>query len=129
MLYLLDTTVLVDYLRGAPAADRVDALLDRGDLACTTGVNVEEIARGLHPDETEAAHALIRGLIVVPIGAEEGWQAGTWRRQFATSGITLSQSDCLVAAGALAVGATLATGNHRHFPMDEVRVEHWPPGS
>ena len=35
MLVLLDTTVLIDYLRGKPAVERVDALLARGDTPCT----------------------------------------------------------------------------------------------
>ena len=29
---------------------------------------------------------------------------------------------------AVGVGANLATGNPRHFPMVEVTVEHWPTG-
>jgi hypothetical protein len=54
--------------------------------------------------------------------------AGRWRRDFAAKGVTLSQADCLVAAAALSVGATLATGNPRDFPMRELAVEEWPAG-
>lgn len=128
MLLLLDSTILIDYLRGRPVADRVDALEDTGDVPCTTGINVEELARGLKPSEIGAAEALFTGLDVLVIGRVEGWQAGAWRRDHAARGVTLSQADCLVAAAALAHGATLATGNPRHFPMNEVRVEHWPVG-
>jgi hypothetical protein len=28
----------------------------------------------------------------------------------------------------MAVGARLATGNPKHFPMPELEVEHWPVG-
>jgi len=80
-MLLLDSTVLIAYLRGRPAADRVDALLSAGETLVTTGINVEEIARGLHPDEEEGARRLIAGLGLVPVGAEEGWLAGTWRRE------------------------------------------------
>lgn len=58
----------------------------------------------------------------------EGWQAGEWRGEFARSGTTLSQADCLVAAAALTAGGRLATGNPKDFPMAELRVEHWPVG-
>lgn len=128
MRYLLDTTVLVDYLRDRPVANRVDALLDSGETLCSSAVNVEEVVRGLRSGEESAARQLMTGLLILPLGAEEGWRAGHWRRQYASRGITLSQPDCLVAAVAVAAGATLATGNPRHFPMEGVRVEEWPVG-
>jgi predicted nucleic acid-binding protein len=34
----------------------------------------------------------------------------------------------LIAAAALEVGVTLATGNPKDFPMEELEVEHWPVG-
>ena len=126
MIVLLDTTVLIDYLRGRPVAERVDAVLDRGDIAATTGINVEEVVRGLRPGEAEAASALFDGLVILPIGAEEGWQAGAWRRQYAAEGVALAQADCLIAAAAVNVGAALATANVRDFPMPGLHLEHWP---
>jgi predicted nucleic acid-binding protein len=127
-LFSLDTTVLIDHLRGAPAGDRVDDLLDRGDLACTTAINVEEVVRGLRNRELKSASSLIEGLIVIPLQKDEGWQAGVWRRDFAARGITLSQADCLIAAAALSAEAALVTGNPKDFPMKEILVEHWPVG-
>ena len=128
VLVLLDTTVLIDYLRGRPAVARVDALLDRGDPLCTTPINVEEVVRGLRSAETPAVDNLFDGLRVVPIGLAEGRRAGEWRRRFAARGTTLSQADCLIAAAAYSTAAVLATGNPRHFPMTELAVEHWPVG-
>ena len=126
MHVLLDTTVLIDYLRGRPAVDRVNTLLARGDTLCTSAINVEEIIRGLREPETEAVGMLFDGLRIVPIRRDEGRQAGEWRRQFAAQGTTLSQADCLIAAAARTAAAVLATGNPRHFPMRGVEVEHWP---
>ena len=48
---VLDSTVLIDYFRGCPAAQRVDALIDARQVLATTSINVEEIARGLKPGE------------------------------------------------------------------------------
>jgi len=129
LLVLLDTTVLIDFLRGSPVGDRVADLRPRGDRACTSAINVEELARGLLPSEYGRASELLRGLRVLAIGAAEGWQAGTWRREHAAQGVTLSQADCLIAAAALSSGAVLATGNPRHFPMHGLAVEEWPVGS
>jgi predicted nucleic acid-binding protein len=128
VLYLLDTTVLIDYLRGAPGSERLEDVVERGDVACTTAINVEEIARGVRPKDRESATTLIQGLVVIPLGADEGWRAGVWRRKFAAKGKTLSQADCLVAAAALSADAVLATGNPRDFPMKEITIEHWAVG-
>jgi len=122
---LLDSTVLIAYLRGRPAADRVDALLSAGETLVTTGINVEEIARGLHPDEEEGARRLIAGLGLVPVGAEEGWLAGTWRREAARKGRSLTQADCLIAAAAVVSTARLATGNPKDFAHTSAEVEDW----
>jgi predicted nucleic acid-binding protein len=124
---LLDTTVLIDLLRGRPRASaRVLELWRAGDSVHTCAINVEEIARGLRPPEREPARRLIAGLQVVPLGEAEGWQAGEWRH--AARGHTLAQADCLIAAAALAIGARLATGNPKDFPLRELTVDHWAAG-
>ena len=128
MRVVLDTTVLIDYLRGRAVVDRMTMLRRRGGVALTTAINVEEVVRGLRPDEEAAAGVLFDGLGIVPLGRSEGRQAGQWRRSFARRGVTLSQADCLIAAAAHAVAAVLATGNPAHFPMSDVTLEHWPVG-
>lgn len=91
-------------------------------------VNVEEVVRGLRAGEERSLERLLSGLRTAPLGRTEGELAGRWRRAFTAMGVTLSQSDCLVAAAAAGVGARLATGNPKHFPMPELPVDHWPVG-
>jgi predicted nucleic acid-binding protein len=127
---LLDTTVLIDALRGRPATvERLGALRQHGEIPFTTPINVEEIHRGLRRTERAAAIRLFDGLRIAPIGRLQGVQAGDWRRDHASTGITLAQADCMIAAVAVAIGVPLATGNPKHFPMRELRVEHWPAGA
>lgn len=127
---LLDTTVLIDALRGRPGTrERLARIRRDGDLPFTCAINVEEVFRGLRPSETEAAGALFLGLRLAPLRLEEGERAGTWRRDFAERGVTLAQADCLVAAAAVGVSARLATADVRHFPMPELAVEEWPSGA
>jgi len=128
LILVLDSTVLIDYLRGRPAADRLDAHLRGGDTVATTAINVEEVVRGLRVREQTAAESLFGGLVVLAIGRPEGWRAGAWRRDFAVQGVTLSQADCLIAAATYSAGARLATGNPRDFPMSGLAVEFWPVG-
>lgn len=128
MLRILDSTVLIDFLRGRPAVARVARLRDSSDVPATTSINVEEIVRGLRPAEVDIARRLFDGLVVLPIDGEIAWQAGTWRRSFAARGVTLYQADCLIAATARKHHAALMTGNPKDFPMDDIAVEHWPVG-
>lgn len=117
-------------LRGrAGALDRLGALRRQGDTPYVCAVNVEEVARGIRAGDAESAQRLLAGLREAPLGPDEGWQAGAWRRQFAARGRTLAQSDCLIAAAARSVGARLATGNAKDFPMPDLVVEHWPVGA
>jgi predicted nucleic acid-binding protein len=126
---LLDTTVLIDLLRGRPGAiERLRRMRALGDVPCVCAVSSEEVARGLRAREEPGAEQLLSGLRSVSLGAADGWIAGAWRRRYGARGRTLAQADCLIAAAALAVGGRLATGNPKDFPMGELDVEHWPVG-
>ncbi len=125
---LVDTTVLIDALRGRDAAERLRRLRGEGPPPYICAINVEEVWRGARAGEEKAVGRLLGALRIAPLGRAQGERAGRWRAQFAASGTTLGQADCLIAAAALGVGARLATGNPRDFPMAEVEVEHWPVG-
>ncbi|MGH9189143.1 MAG: type II toxin-antitoxin system VapC family toxin [Acidimicrobiales bacterium] len=126
-MLVLDSTVLIDYLRGQGVADRVDSALEAGETLATTSINVEEIVRGLRSGEEAAARLLFGGLVVLDIGRREGWLAGEWRRAAVSKGTTLSQADCLIAATVWTAGARLATANVSDFAPTPVAVEEWPP--
>lgn len=126
---LLDSTVLIDALRGRPAAGRLARLRRTGTEPWVCAISVEEIWRGLRPEEEAVARRLFTGLRVAPLQAAEGIRAGTWRRHYAERGHTLHQADCLIAAAAVGIGAGLATANIDDFPMPDLTVEHWPAGA
>jgi hypothetical protein len=125
---LLDSTVLIDALRGRPAATRIRELRVVGHVPWTCAINIEEIVRGAFAHEEEAVSRFIGALRLAPIGRKEAERAGRWRRRYADRGVTLSQSDCLIAAAAVGAGLPVATGNPKRFPMDEVEIQHWPVG-
>jgi predicted nucleic acid-binding protein len=125
---LLDSTVLIDALRGREAATRVAGLRRVGTEPWVCAISVEEIWRGVRSNEEPVVRRLFNGLRVAPLGVAEGIRAGGWRRAFAERGVTLHQADCLIAAAALGVGAALATANVDDFPMPELTVEDWPSG-
>ena len=128
MPILLDTSVVIDALRDRPAAARLRALLAADEIPYICAITADEVHRGLRPGEVGRAAAMLAGFRPVPLGTMEGALSGTWRREFAKRGVTLQQSDCLIAAASVAVGATIATGNPKDFPMEGVTVAHWPVG-
>lgn len=129
MLRVLDSTVLIDFLRGRPAVERVRGLRAVGDVPATTAVNIEEVVRGIREAESPIVDRLFQGLVVLPVDRVAGQQAGEWRREFAARGVTLWQADCLIAATAFVNGAQLVTGNPKDFPMAGLSIEHWPVGA
>jgi predicted nucleic acid-binding protein len=127
---LLDTSVLIDALRGRGAGERLRGLRRSGaSTPWISAINVEELYRGVREAEEPALGRFLGGFRLAPLGREEAELAGRWRRDFARRGVTLGQADCLIAAAAAGIGATLATGNPKHFPMDGLVVDHWPAGA
>ena len=118
--------MLIDALRGKQAASTLRSLRRQGAELWVCVVSIEEIWRGLRPGEESVTRQLFQGLRLAPLGRSEGIQAGTWRREFQERGVTLHQADCMIAAAAEAIRATLATANVADFPMREVHVEYWP---
>ncbi|MCL1693953.1 MAG: PIN domain-containing protein [Actinomycetia bacterium] len=125
---ILDSTVLIDALRGYPAADRIRSMRRSKVQFWVSPISIEEIWRGLRPAEQTRAARLIDALRLAPIDRRVAKTAGSWRRDYAISGSSLHQADCLIASSAKYIGARLATGNPSDFPMDEIIVEHWPVG-
>ena len=126
---MLDSTVLIDALRGRPAAQRLRTLRRTGVEPWACVISVEEIWRGLRPEEEPGARRLFNGLRIAPLGVAEGMRAGAWRREFASRGVTLHQADCLIAAATVGIGATLATANLADYPMARLLIMPWPVGA
>ena len=126
---MLDSTVLIDALRGRPAAQRLRTLRRTGVEPWACVISVEEIWRGLRPGEEPGARRLFNGLRIAPLGVAEGIRAGAWRREFASRGVTLHQADCLIAAATVGIGATLATANVADYPMARLLLMPWPVGT
>ena len=91
MLVLLDSTVLIDYLRGRPAVDRIRHMVAARDTLTTSALNVEEIVRGMRPSEASIVDRLLSGLIVVPVDEAVARLSGQWRSEYAARGVTLHQ--------------------------------------
>lgn len=113
-MILLDTTVLIDVLRGhRPALDYLRSL-DAPPIC--SEVSRVEVLRGLRARERDTGEALMRAIGWVALDESIARRAGalgrTWRRSHA-----LATVDLVIGATTLELGAELATSNQRHFPM------------
>ena len=124
MRVLLDSTFLIDYLRGDPAAlRRWRELFAAGAEPMLNDVVVCEVRAGLAPLDERAFAALVEPTVFIQSGPESALQAGRWRQHARARGATLALGDALIAAGAHALGASVLTRNLRDFAVTPVRVE------
>ena len=112
---LLDTDVLVDFLRGrSKAVAFVNAHSVRIILS---SIVVAELYAGVKGDAEQAALENFVSLFrVVPVSAEIAKAGGLYKRDYGKShGVGLA--DAILAATAEAANAELKTLNTKHYPM------------
>lgn len=122
--YLLDTSVIISYLRDTPhIAERIDNL--KGMLSSSYICMAElweGVMRSTNPDKTGAAIAdFFHGLDDV-YGVDEvvAQQFGSIRARLKRQGNVIEDLDILIAATCATYNLTLVTSNPKHFQ----RVEH-----
>ena len=121
--YLFDTTVPISYTRRRPGViELVERLLDEDNQVGICAIGIAEFYSNVRPHEVEQAERLIARLDYFDITAEMAVAAGVFRYQYARRGTTLTATDTITAAVAIATDATLVTANVRHFPMPEIHL-------
>ena len=123
MRLVLDSTFLIDHLKGEAAAiARLAAIFESGDEPIVNDVVVAEVRTGLFSFEEPVLRRLLEPMEFVQPGPDWALLAGRWRREARERGATLSLPDALVAAAADTVGAAVLTRNVRDFALTPVRV-------
>lgn len=120
---LIDSDVLIDYVRGIPATiTHLQQLQASGAILCTCDVVIAEVEAGLNPVQSASARQLVDELVLLGRGAVAARMAGRWRYDYARKGVGLSTPDTLIAATAVSHAASLLTRNLSHYPMPELSV-------
>ena len=112
---LIDTDVLVDFLRGHRKA--VTFVNARSGRIILSSIVVAELYAGVKGDAEQAVlEDFISVFRIVPVSAEIAKAGGLYKRDYGEShGVGLA--DAILAATADAEKAALKTLNTRHYPM------------
>jgi predicted nucleic acid-binding protein len=112
---LVDTDVLVDFLRGHKKA--TSFITEHADHIVLSAISVAELYAGVKgEDELAILSDFVSLFRVVPVSAEIAKVAGLYKRDYDRShGIGLA--DAVVAATSDVENAELKTLNVRHYPM------------
>jgi predicted nucleic acid-binding protein len=122
--YLLDTTVIIDHLRGIEKASRfLEKIGLKGDTAGCCCINIAEVYSGMLEKEKEKTDIFINSLFFYEITRNISKTAGRLRQKHAKKGITLSTADAIIGAAALIYDLTLATKNIKHYPFPDIKIK------
>jgi len=117
MTALIDTSVLIDYLRGhEPAAAVLERRREAGALHASEITRLELLA-GMRRGEERATRLLLSTIVWHEVDAEVAEKAGALGRDWLRSHRGIDAADLAIAATAVLVEAELLTMNVRHFPM------------
>lgn len=117
---LIDSTVVIDHLRGRSAATEVvDRATDLGETLAASEIVRFEVLSGVREAELEGTEHFLRTLSWVVVDARISRLAGWLSRRFRPSHAGIGAPDYLIAATALVLDVELLTTNVKHFPMLE----------
>ncbi len=112
---LVDTDVMIDYLRGYEKA--VTLVKQHADQIALSAIVVAELYAGVKGSEEQTTiDDLITLFPVIPVSAEIARAGGLFKRDFFKSHGT-GLADAIMAATAQSRNAQLTTLNVRHYPM------------
>ena len=112
---LIDTDVLIDYLRDYPAAvSYIEAQQERFLISVVT---VAELYAGVREGEERARlEQFLRAFEIIPLDLRLAVQGGLYRRDYGKSH-NVGLADALIAASPSQRQVPLVTLNRKHFPM------------
>lgn len=114
-MFIADTDVLIDFLRGTGEAERISIELGTGRL-CTTAVTAFELWAGAKsPPQVAVVETLLGAVAILPLDVSAARRAGEVRRELERTGTTIGMADSIIAGIALDHGAILITRNRRHY--------------
>ena len=114
-VFIADTDVLVDFLKGVGEAERIRIELQTGRL-CTTTIAAFELWAGAGSHQQIAAvETLLGALSILPLDLSSARRAGEIQRDLARRGAGIGMADSLISGICLEHEAILLTRNQEHY--------------
>jgi tRNA(fMet)-specific endonuclease VapC len=128
MMILVDSTVLIDFLRGKQKA--IHAIQKEEVVLYTTEINVFELVTGAHAgkknqkEHLERIFGMLSRMIILPLDRKATMKAGEIAGVLLRKGKRIEGNDCLIAGIALSNGITeILTKNTKHYErIDQLKV-------
>lgn len=118
MTIVVDTSVLVDHLRGHVAArDALGTVVERGERLAASVLTKSELLAGMRRRQTGPAAELFGVIDWVPVDEALAEEAGSLAARYLRSHPGVDLADYVIAATARRLDAPLWTRNLKHFPM------------
>jgi tRNA(fMet)-specific endonuclease VapC len=128
--YLLDTNIISDLIRNPQgrAAKRISQVGEAN--ICTSIIVAAELRYGCAKSGSkrlrEAVKDLLNEMTVMAFDNPADAEYGAIRSRLEAAGTTIGGNDVLIAAHALAIGATLVTANTGEFKrIRGLKIENW----
>lgn len=120
---IVDTDVLIWYLRGRPEAARFLKLCEPVLLSAVTYMELVQGMRNARELQVLRRTLRLKGWQVLPLTETISSRAMTYVEEHFLSG-ALQMADALIAATCIEYGLVLATGNVKHYrPIAELAIE------
>lgn len=130
-MYLLDSCVCIDFMRGRlPFAYRLMRASDPRLFAVPAVVQAELLTGAFKSADVQSARRIVESFLVpfgvIPFDSACAVHYARIRAQLEAAGSAIGRNDLLIAATALAHGATLVTDNVREFGrVPGLELESW----
>jgi len=117
MSVLVDTSVIIDYLRGHQgAAQALEEARSGAPLHASEMTRLEVLA-GMRTHEERSTRALLSVFVWHPVDTLIAERAGEMGRKWLPSHRSIDSADLAIAATVIVTGCELFTCNIKHFPM------------
>jgi predicted nucleic acid-binding protein len=101
MTYLVDTDVLVDFFKHKEPAKALIAKLSRTTTLALSTLTITELRSGWTSEQADFLLPRLYALCtVVPVTTAIAEQAGKWRQEYKSTGVSLGTPDTVIAATA-----------------------------
>jgi tRNA(fMet)-specific endonuclease VapC len=114
-MFIADTDVLIDFLRGAGEAERINIELNTGSL-CATAITAFELWAGAkNPQQAAMVESLIAAISILSLDYSAAKRAAEIHRNLSLAGTSIGMADSLIAGIAIDRDAILITRKRKHY--------------